>query len=50
MGLNNDDGLWSNLPDVDFVRRYRITACPVEGDDDVDDDDPELDDDPDEYR
>lgn len=44
--LNDDGSLWSHLGDVppgaDAIRKYRRTACPVEGDDDVDDfeDDP----------
>jgi hypothetical protein len=39
--VNDDQSLWSHLgglaPDVDALRKYRRTACPVEGDDDVDD-------------
>lgn len=44
--VNDDVSLWSHLgglaPDVDALRKYRRTACPIEGDDDVDDfeDDP----------
>ena len=45
--LNEDASLWSHLADTRFdgdaIRKYRRTACPVEGDDDVDD----FDDDPD---
>jgi len=45
--LNDDASLWLNLSgiplDGDAIRKYRRTACPVEGDDDVDD----FDDDPD---
>jgi len=43
--INEDDALWTRLvldETDDFVRRYRATACPVEGDDDVDDDDDDV--------
>jgi hypothetical protein len=42
--INSDDNLWTNI-NVDetenFLRRFRRTACPVQGDDDIDDDDVE---------
>ncbi len=40
--INEDESLWTGLAfhghGADFIRQYRMTACPVEGDDDVDDD------------
>lgn len=38
--INDDDWLWSNIDaaDANFLRRFRFTACPVQGDDDIDDD------------
>jgi hypothetical protein len=40
--LNDGSTLWHRLgladATDDFIRQFRITACPVEGDDDVDDD------------
>jgi len=37
--MNSDDNLWTNI-NIDgtenFLRRFRRTACPVMGDDDID--------------
>lgn len=40
--INSDDNLWTNInidESENFLRRFRRTACPVQGDDDIDDDD-----------
>jgi hypothetical protein len=49
LSLNDDDSLWTNL-DIEgmnrnFIRTFRATACPVMGDDDVDEADDDDDDD-----
>jgi hypothetical protein len=39
--LNPDDDLWTRIKideTENFLRRFRRTACPVMGDDDIDDD------------
>ncbi len=40
--INDSDLLWTQLDfnnlDRDLIRKYRSMVCPVEGDDDVDDD------------
>jgi hypothetical protein len=45
--LNKDEDLWLNLNEnsADFVRKFRSTACPIMGDDDLEDDDMDDEDD-----
>lgn len=48
--INSDDNLWTNINTDEmenFLRRFRRTACPVMGDDDIDAEDADNPDDSD---